>query len=806
MMAADDRAGVSMHQVRRWFGGVVAAATAFVPFTMATTTVAGAAVAAGPQLANANAVTLVRRADGTVWSAGTNIYGALGREVSSPTRGFGRIEGVPTAAQVAVSLTEGAVVTTAGRLWTFGENGFGQDGRPPDPARFRELPTEVPGLTGVADVALGAIHAVARKDDGTVWTFGDNTWGQLGRADGATGGDANAGLPHPTPTVVAGIGDAVAVAAGNASHTVVLRADGTVWTFGFNRSGQLGVATNAGTAAAIPTPVQVPGLTDVVAIDAGYETTVALRADGTVWTWGSNAFGALGRPVGTGEPFDLTPFPVPAPVPGLPPIAAISTGAFHTVAVDRTGGLWAFGSNEGGQLGESPEVPRRWQAAVVPGVGAIRTAEAGGGNTLFVRDDGTLWGVGNGSNGDFGDASLDSGNGLRPVIGALDRPNPRAGAGRFVAVAPARLFDSRTAGVALTPRSTVRVPVTGRLGVPADAIAVTVNLTATDTTGPGYLQAYATRAGTPGASSNVNVERAGQTVAGAAVVPVGADGSITVYSHGGAHVVVDVTGAFVPTDGTARGGRLVTVEPRRVLDTRSTGAAPTAGGRTRFAVGVLQPGLLVTVATAVVLNVTATEPDGPGFVQAGPAGAVVAGAWSSLNVDHAGQTVANLVVVPLGDGGEVELYTQGTTHLVADLVGYFTPATTDPDSAGLFVPVTPGRVLDTRPGSTVGHTGGRPTGLSTTSVAVGGRLSVPTSWVTAVAANLTATEAAAPGFVQAAAGGALRPGAASTLNVERAGQTVANAALVAVATDGTVDLYTPAATHLLLDVSGWFTG
>lgn len=799
-----------MHQVRRRLGRAVAAATVFLPLAAAVPAPGAEAAAAGPQIANANGVTLVRRADGTVWSSGTNINGVLGRDVSS-YRGFGRIEDVPAAAQVAASLTEGAIVTTAGRLWTFGENGFGQNGRPPDPAVYHEPPAEVPGLTGVAEVALGAIHAVARKADGTVWTFGDNTWGQLGRADGATGGDANAGLPHPTPTVVAGIGDAVAVAAGNAYHTVVLRADGTVWTFGSNRSGPLGVATNAGTGAANPTPVQVPGLTDVVAIDAGYETTVALRADGTVWTWGSNAFGALGRPAGTGAPLDFTPFPTPAPVPGLPPIAAISTGAFHTVAVDRTGAAWVFGSNEAGQLGEPPTVPRRWQAALVPGVGRVRSAEAGGGNTLFVLDDGTLWGVGDGSNGDFGDGSffgsaVDRGKDLRPVIGALDRPNPRDGAGRFVAVAPVRLFDSRTAGPALAAGSTTRVPVAGRLGVPGDAIAVTVNLTATDTTGPGYLQAYATDAGTPGASSNVNVERAGQTVAGAAIVPIGADGSITVYSHGGAHMVVDVTGAFVPTGGIARGGRLVAVEPRRVLETRSTGARPAAGSRTRFDVGVLDPLQLVGDATAVVLNVTATEGDGPGYVQAGPAGAVAAGAWSNLNVERAGQTVANLVVVPLGDQDEVELYTQGSTHLVADLVGFFTPDTSAAGADGLFVPVTPGRALDTRPGSTIGHTGGRPAGLSTTSVAVGGRLGVPASWVTAVAANLTATEAVAPGFVQVAAGGALRPGAASTLNIERAGQTVANAALVSVATDGTVDLYTPVATHLLLDVSGWFTG
>lgn len=106
-------------------------------------------------------------------------------------------------------------------------------------------------------------------------------------------------------------------------------------------------------------------------------------------------------------------------------------------------------------------------------------------------------------------------------------------------------------------------------------------------------------------------------------------------------------------------------------------------------------GFPATGVSAVVLNVTAAEALGVGYVTVWPAG-VARPTASSLNVTFAGQNIANLVIVPLGVGGSVSLYTQGGTHLVADVAGWFGDSTQPANFSGLFEPLTPARVLDTR--------------------------------------------------------------------------------------------------------------
>lgn len=136
-------------------------------------------------------------------------------------------------------------------------------------------------------IAAGYAHTAALKSDGTVWTWGNNRYGQLG--DGTT-------IDRTTPIQVKGLTDVIAIAADSPSksvftgHTVALKSDGTVWTWGWNAGGQLGDGTTIGRT----TPVQVKNLTDVVAIAAGQGHTVALKRDGTVWAWGYNGYGQLG--------------------------------------------------------------------------------------------------------------------------------------------------------------------------------------------------------------------------------------------------------------------------------------------------------------------------------------------------------------------------------------------------------------------------------------------------------------------------------------------------------------------------------
>jgi hypothetical protein len=318
-----------------------------------------------------------------------------------------------------------------------------------------------------------------------------------------------------------------------------------------------------------------------------------------------------------------------------------------------------------------------------------------------------------------------------------------------------------------------------------------------------------------GASSNLNIAEAGQTIANQVTVPLGVDGSVSVYVQGGGHVLLDVFGTYVPSGATAS-GRYRAMSPARVLDTRTglgvsaAGAAVAAGaaggglrspagGATTFAVtGVA--GVPGSGVAAVALNITAVDAE-PGFVQALPTGGAAFGAYSNLNVSSR-PVVANLAVVPVGAGGTVTVYTESASHLVVDLLGYVTSAAAPVSTSGLFVPVTPARVADTRSQAKPGR-------HSSLTVLVAGAAGVPSSGAAAVLATVTAVDASGPGFVQVFPTGEAVPGSSSNVNLTAAGQTVPNSVAATLARGGpdagSATVYVDSGAHVLFDVAGWFT-
>ncbi|MBX9243501.1 hypothetical protein ICW40_01610 [Actinotalea ferrariae] len=374
-------------------------------------------------------------------------------------------------------------------------------------------------------------------------------------------------------------------------------------------------------------------------------------------------------------------------------------------------------------------------------------------------------------------------------------------ASRFEPLPPARVLDTRSGVGAPAGRpdrgASLPLQMAGRGGVPpTGATAVALNLAVTDAPGAGYVQALPAGSGAIGASANVNVTGPGQTVANLAVVPLGDGGAITLYDVAGGHLVADVLGYFTPAE-TSSAGRYVPVRPGRLVDTRS-GARPTSGGS--FALPVTgRAGIPATGVSAVAMTVTATGSTGPGFVQVVPAGgATPLGSTSNVNVTGPGQTVANLVLVPVGNDGAVVVHTATATDVVVDVAGYVTDGTAAPSADGLFVGLPPARLSDSRASA--------PLAPGTTTSAPLGRAGLPATGVAAVMANVVAVGTRGPGFVQLFPTGHGTPGASTNVNFTAPGQTVAAAAVVQLGTGGRIGTYTTTTTDVVLDVSGYFTG
>lgn len=374
-----------------------------------------------------------------------------------------------------------------------------------------------------------------------------------------------------------------------------------------------------------------------------------------------------------------------------------------------------------------------------------------------------------------------------------------SGGSAYTGVTPRRLLDTRVSGSPLGPGGVVSIPVAGVDGVPSDATAVAVNLTATGTTAASFLSAYPSGASRP-LVSDLNWT-AGRTVANLAVVPLGAGGAITVYNLAGrTDVVADLQGYFAPEAAGSTAGSYVALSPARLADTRPGSAQPDSGrtlaGGSTLAVQVTGAGSVPTGGvSAAVLNVTVTDTTAAGFLTAWPSGASRPLA-SNVNWP-AGATVANRVIVPVGPSGQVELYdSAGRADVVVDVSGYFTDGTTTPTGAGLFTPVAPIRVLDTR-------SQGAPIGAGATRALALRNVAGIGADATAVIANLTATDGTAASYLTAYPGAA-RP-TASDLNWSP-GATVANLGVLSLSAGGVTDFYNYAGVaELIVDATGYFS-
>jgi hypothetical protein len=246
--------------------------------------------------------------------------------------------------------------------------------------------------------------------------------------------------------------------------------------------------------------------------------------------------------------------------------------------------------------------------------------------------------------------------------------------GRYGALQPARILDTRDGtggGVRLGPGASLDVQIAGRGGVPATgAAAAVLNVAATGTTAPSYITVHPTGEARP-LAANLNF-LAGETVSNRAMVKLGAGGKVTIFNAAGsADVVVDVNGWYGDESATTATGRYTALPPARIMDTRddtSGVTGPLHGGSDAALQVTGRGGVPATGVSAVILNVTAVDPAGPGYLTLKPSGAARP-LVSDLNY-AAGETRPNLAVVRLSADGKIDLFTSTTTQVVVDVAGW----------------------------------------------------------------------------------------------------------------------------------------
>ena len=283
-----------------------------------------------------------------------------------------------------------AAIKTDGTLWLWGNNSFGQLGDNTTVLKSSPVQTVSAG-TNWKQVGSGSSFTGAIKNDGSLWTWGQNSNGQLGD---------NSIIEKSSPVQTVSGGTNWEKISSGSSHIAAIKTDGTLWLWGNNSQGQLGDNTVTNRSSPVQT---VSGGTNWKQVSAGSGFTGAIKTDGTLWMWGSGSSGQLGN---NNTVFNVEKSSPVQTVSGGTNWKKISVGGSHTAAIKTDGTLWMWGSNTNGRLGDNTVTNRSSPVQTVSGGTNWMQVSAGAAHTAVIKTDGTLWTWGNNGNGRLGDDTV----------------------------------------------------------------------------------------------------------------------------------------------------------------------------------------------------------------------------------------------------------------------------------------------------------------------------------------------------------------------------------------------------------------
>ena len=330
-----------------------------------------AAAPVAPALALGEDFSMLLLSSGVVLAAGNGSAGQMGNGTTQNAARFGAVSGLTGVRRIAAGGRHALALSHGGVVWAWGYNSVGQLGTGGISSGVNSIYPVPAGVSGVSAIAAGQYHSLALKSDGTVWTWGFNTSGQLG-------GDCML-TSRAVPAQVGGLANVIAIAAG-AHHSLAITGDGALWVWGANDKGQLGDGTTIATCA----PVKLNLIANAIAVAGGGAHTLALTQSGALYAWGANARGQVG---------DATNIDKSTPTLIGSGYTGIAAGREHSFALKLGGTAFAWGLNDASQLGDGTLIDRNAPTALADQSGYVSMAGGGRHSGAITRfGEALLWG------------------------------------------------------------------------------------------------------------------------------------------------------------------------------------------------------------------------------------------------------------------------------------------------------------------------------------------------------------------------------------------------------------------------------